>query len=227
MIVSLEGVQGTGKTTMAIALAFEESKKTGKKVISNQHLNYEYTQFSLEWFLNHLADHELEDCILLLDEMYQIADSRSSQSKLNKLFTYFIVQTRKRGVDLYQCTHHIDHIDVRLRRAIDIRGSCRFIHRVCKKCRCRYCKGTGEVDGRRCENCNGVGATGWNGDEPCETCRGYGELGWVRTSFLDRKLRKRYSLEIFANEYWHLFNSWDRIPMPAKSLQGIDTMELM
>ena len=84
--------------------------------------------------------------ILLTDEMYQMADSRSTQTKLNKLWTYFVVQTRKRGVDMYICTHHLDHIDLRLRRAVDIRGSCRFYPEApCKKCKCKKCGGSGYV----------------------------------------------------------------------------------
>jgi hypothetical protein len=227
MIVSLEGVQGTGKTTAGVGLSYEEHLVNERKVISNQHLNFDFQMFSLEWFLEHLADHEMEDCVLLLDEMYQIADSRSSQSKLNKLFTYFIVQTRKRGVDLYLCTHHIDHIDLRLRRAVDVRGSCRMYEHPCKKCKCRMCNGTGVVEGRKCVVCAGAGGTGLVNGSPCLDCLGYGKVGWIRIQFLDRRIRRRYPLDLFANKYWHLFNSYDRIPMPAKTLQGIDTVEIV
>lgn len=197
-----EGLMGSGKTTAAIALAYEEWKENGIKVISNDHLNFDSTHFDIAWFLEHLVDAEMENCILFLDEMYQIADSRSSATKLNKLFTYFIVQSRKRGVDIYICTHHLDHIDLRLRRAVDIRGACRFYpENPCKKC-----KGSGEYLGR-----------------PCDRCLGYGQLGWTRVSFLDRRLRRRYSLELFGPKYWHLFNTKERIPIQARILQGIDT----
>jgi len=227
MIISCEGFQGTGKTTMAVALNYEEHMVNGRRIISNNHLNFDYQHFSLEWFLEHVADGELEDCNLLLDEMYQIADSRSSQTKLNKLFTYFVVQCRKRNVDLYICTHHLDHIDLRLRRAVDIRGSCRYYpERPCKKCRCKVCGGTGKVNGYPCEACDGKGGTGEYLGKPCDRCLGYGELGWVRGNFLDRRLRKRYTLELFGNRYWHLFNSYERIPMQAKIFQGIDTSEV-
>ncbi len=233
MIVTFEGVQGSGKTTAAVAFAYEEFKVNGKKVISNNHLNFPFQKFSLEWFLEHLADHEMEDCVLFLDEMYQIADSRSSGSKLNKLFTYFMVQTRKRGVDVYFCTHYLDHVDIRLRRAADIRNSCRYYGHVCPKCKCRRCNGTGRVgsNGRNvpCPDCNGVGGTGIDKNgKPCEECLGYGQLGWVRLNVLDRRLRRRYTPpDLWANPYWHLFNSWDRIPMPAKVIQGIDTAEVV
>jgi len=170
----------------------------------------------------------MEDCILILDEMYQIADSRSSQTKLNKLMTYFIVQTRKRNVDLYLCTHHLDHVDLRLRRAVDIRGACRFyLERPCRKCRCSVCHGTGLVNGLVCTECNGVGGTGKYNGKPCDRCMGYGEGGWERISFLDRRLRRRYSIELWGPMYWHLFNSYERIPMQARILRGIDTEMLV
>ncbi len=234
MIVTFEGNMGSGKTTAAVAFAYEEHDVNKLKVISNTFLNFTYTQFSLEWFIEHLADHEMEDCILFLDEMYQIADSRSSGSKLNKLFTYFMVQTRKRNVDVYFCTHYLDHVDLRLRRSADIRNSCRYVERVCLKCKCRACGGTGKASNgggpAKCEKCDGVGGTGiaLKTGQPCEHCLGYGKLGWVRLSVLDRRARRRFTPpDIFANPYWHLFNSYDRIPIPAKAIQGIDTAEVI
>jgi len=105
----------------------EETYREHKKVICNNHLNFPYTHFDPKYFLEHLEDEEMEDCILILDEAYQMGlDSRSTSTKYNKLLSYFIAQTRKRGVDLYLCTHHIDALDKRVRRAVDIRGTCRF-----------------------------------------------------------------------------------------------------
>ncbi|KKL03928.1 hypothetical protein LCGC14_2621220 [marine sediment metagenome] len=214
MILSLEGVQGTGKTTVAVAIAYEEWLESGKqkKIISNVHLGFEYTHFDLAFFLEHLVDGELENCILILDEMYQIADSRSSATKINKLFTYFAVQTRKRDVDLYICTHHLDHIDLRLRRSVDIRGACRYFPEI----PCKACKGTKEVRGA-----------------PCERCKGWGELGYCRVQFLDRRKRQRFTSaqllghEIFGPDYWSLFNTKERIPIQARILAGIDTAEVV
>jgi len=104
----------------------EEAYRDPKVVYSNNHLNFPYKQFDPKFFLEHVEDNELEDCILLLDEAYIYLDARSTSTKMNKLFTYFVAQTRKRGVDLYVCTHHVDVLDKRLRRAIDIRGICRY-----------------------------------------------------------------------------------------------------
>lgn len=230
MLITFEGIQGSGKTTAAAALAYEESKRTGKVVYSNDHLNFpNYRHFDTAVFVEKIVGEELEDMILLTDEMYQMADSRSSQTKLNKLWTYFAVQTRKRGVDMYICTHHLDHIDLRLRRAVDIRGSCRYYSEVpCKKCRCKRCGGQGYlVGGEICPTCQGRGGTGEVHGQPCDRCKGYGQLGWVKIFFLDRRLRRRYQIELFGPEYWHLFNTYERIPMNARLLRGIDTMELV
>jgi len=241
MIISFEGVQGTSKSTAAVAFAYNEYSVNKKRVISNDHLNFPKiegvelpTHFDIAWFIEHLVDGELENCVLFLDEMYQIADSRSSATKLNKLFTYFIVQTRKRGVDLYVCTHHLDHVDLRLRRAVDIRGACRYYPEVpCRKCRCRACGGKGKIDGVNCPECRGIGGTGEYKGEPCDRCKGYGELGWSRVNFLDRRLRRRYTSDdllggpIFGPDYWHMFNTRERIPIQARIIQGIDTSEVV
>jgi hypothetical protein len=122
-------------------------KQRGRRILSNNHLSPtfgEYTFFDAKYFVEHLQDVELEQSSLLLDEAYIYMDARTGQGKLNKLFTYFTVQTRKRGVDMYVCTHHIDVLDKRLRRAVDVRGTCRYT----KEDPCRKCKGTGTLKHR-------------------------------------------------------------------------------
>lgn len=199
MIITLEGVMGSGKTTTAAALAYVESQTTGRKVISNVHLNFPFTHFDIQFFLEHLADETLEDCILILDEAYLYLDARTSAGKLNKLFTYFMVQTRKRGVDLYVCTHHIDIVDKRLRRAVDIRGVCRYF----EENPCRECKGEGTVDSKN----------------PCPRCLGYGKAGWVTTRFIDLRSGRRSRIRIHGPSFWGLFATEERIPFTAKQMK--------
>ena len=198
----------SGKTTAAVACAFEQWRQYGRRVISNDHLNFDFTHFDLEYFLEHMThdDGGLENCTLILDESYQYMDSRLSQSKLSKLFTWFIVQTRKRGVDLYVCTHHILNIDVRLRRAADVRGACReFIQDPCPKC-----KGLGQYH-----------------EEKCPMCLGFGKTGFIRVSFLNKRKRRRMTMEIFGPNYWGLFETKERIPIQQKVISGIDAMEIV
>jgi len=105
----------------------EEASRDHKKVICNNHLNFPYTHFDPQYFLEHLEDEEMEDCILIYDEPAQAGlDSRSTSTKFNKLMSYFVGQSRKRGVDIYFCLLHIDMMEKRIRRWIDVRGTCRF-----------------------------------------------------------------------------------------------------
>ncbi len=105
----------------------EEAYRGRKKVVCNTHLNFPYTHLDPKYFLEHLEDEEMEDCILIYDEPAQAGlDSRSTATKYNKLMSYFMGQSRKRGVDVYFCLLHIDMIEKRIRRWIDIRGTCRF-----------------------------------------------------------------------------------------------------
>jgi len=230
VLVTFEGIQGSGKSTAAVAMATEDSKRTERLIYSNDHLNFErYRHFDTAVFVEKIVGEELEDVIVLTDEMYQMADSRSAQTKLNKLWSYFVVQTRKRGVDMYICTHSIENIDIRLRRATDIRGSCRyFSENPCRKCKCRKCGGKGILPNMdMCDVCEGKGGTGMVGGQPCDRCLGYGKVGYVKVFFLDRRLRARYDLPFFANQYWHVFSTKQRIPLAARMLQGIDTQEVI
>lgn len=104
----------------------EEAYRPEKKIISTNHLNFPHQHFDRQYFVDHLEDEELEDCILLLDESYLFIDSRRTSAKDNLLFQYFTAQTRKRNVDLYLCLLHRDMIDKRIRRWINVRGTCRF-----------------------------------------------------------------------------------------------------
>jgi hypothetical protein len=103
-----------------------EAFRNSIRIISTNHLNFPYTHFDRAYFVEHLEDEELEDCILQLDEAYLFLDSRRTTTKDNLLFQYFVAQTRKRNVDLYLCCLHRDMVDKRIRRWINIRGTCRF-----------------------------------------------------------------------------------------------------
>lgn len=217
---------GSGKSTAGVAFCKDDYDKLQRKIISNMHLRFPYTHFDLAWFLEHIVDSEIMNCDLLIDEPGQLMDARSSQTKTNKIWTYFVVQTRKRGVDMYLPVHSIENIDVRIRRAIDIRGQCKTYQTVCKKCKCRTCRGTGKLEGKPCPDCNGVGGTGAVDGKPCEECLGFGKIGLTRVSCLDRRLKRRYSVEIPANKYWPWFDTGEMIPLNARLIQGIDIQEL-
>lgn len=126
--ISRRVAEGSLQEAMGICeVEGEEAYRDHKKIICNNHLNFPYTHFDPQYFLEHLEDEEMEDCILIYDEPAQAGlDSRSTATKYNKLMSYFIGQSRKRGVDVYFCLLHIDMMEKRIRRWIDIRGTCRF-----------------------------------------------------------------------------------------------------
>jgi len=122
MIVGIIGARGTGKT-LSMAKTCDEMLKKGKTVYTNFHLNLKsinkryHKQVKLldnEFFKNY-KDMKLYNCCLFIDEIYVYIDSRMSGSKRNRIWSYFINQTRKRGVDLYFTTQFFRQVEIRLR----------------------------------------------------------------------------------------------------------------
>lgn len=68
---------------------------------------------------------ELYSVSLAIDEAYLWADSRLSQTQYSRLLTYFVLQSRKRDVDLYITTQQFENVDIRLRRNCEVRILCR------------------------------------------------------------------------------------------------------
>ena len=221
MITSFEGVMGSGKTLTAVALAYQNHVKYGKKILANIHLNFPYTHIDNKFLLENIVGTELDDCITILDEAQQFLDARRSGGKLNIVWGYYVVQTRKRGVDLYACFHHVDVMDKRFRRQIDIRGTCSMDkEEPCLWCKCQSCGGSGVIENiGPCPECDGKGGTGrplsptrstrciycgGTGEvdkQPCLHCKGTGEVccrclgfrvsGTARTRFHDLRTGRR------------------------------------
>ena len=224
MITSFEGVMGSGKTLTAVALACSEHFQNGKRVISNIHLNFPYIKFDMRYFLEHVQDEQLSNCVTLLDEAHQYMDARRSGGKGNLLWTYYTVQTRKRDVDLFACFHHVDVMDKRFRRQIDIRGTCRYSKEdPCSKCggekvlkrgnqECPVCAGTGRLEDDTCPRCRGIG-------EVCPRCLGYGVTGWATTRFLDLRNGKRNRIRVFGPAFYGMYSTEELIPFTGKQLR--------
>ncbi len=190
---------GSGKSLTACALAKSDFDR-GREIVTNNRYQFPSTPFDTVYFVDHMAEENvLENITLVLDEAYLFVDSRSSQTKLTKLFTYFVAQTRKRGVDMYVCIHHIDTVDKRLRRAIDIRGTCRYR----KEDPCKKCKGEGVLS-----------KTG----EICPECLGRGETGYVTVSFFDMRSGKRSRIKIHGPTFWGLYDTRELVAPTGKSL---------
>lgn len=63
---------------------------------------------------------EGQGAVIAIDEMHVLADSRGAMSKMNRLMSYFILQSSKQGINLYYTTQDLGQVDLRLRRRTDI-----------------------------------------------------------------------------------------------------------
>lgn len=126
MIKIYMGTLGSGKTLSMVKDMYDDFKAENKRVISNLVLDFASTQLS-QTFFQAFAEgksEELFDVDLGLDEIHIFLDSRRSTSKRNTYLSYFILQTRKRGVNLYATTQFLSQIDVRLRNVCDYVVKC-------------------------------------------------------------------------------------------------------
>ena len=117
MIVGIAGTLGSGKTCMLTRYAYLAYEQ-GRRIISNYHLNFDHEYLNIKDLFE--KREQLHNCFLAIDEMQVFLDCRLSASKQNRLFSYFILQTRKRNVDLYFTTQDISMIDLRLLRHLSI-----------------------------------------------------------------------------------------------------------
>lgn len=124
------GGLGSGKSLFLTILA----KYSDKDVVANYELkNIKYTKFNIKKFING----EYSSCVVLIDEVYQYIDSRDSQTSLNKLFSYILFQSRKKGLEIYICAQLFSTIDIRYRSLSDLIINCEkgkkgFVYEVFK-----------------------------------------------------------------------------------------------
>lgn len=110
------GNLGSGKSLFLTILAIFSKKQ----VISNFTLNTNYEKFDITKFINA----EYDNCMILLDEVYQYIDSRNSQMDMNRFFSYILFQSRKKSIDLYLAAQLVGTIDVRFRSLADCVVNC-------------------------------------------------------------------------------------------------------
>ena len=142
MIITFEGKMGSGKSLSATAFAVLDWLNTGRQIIANYHIDLErinddglvkevkpgdFSFFDYEKFVLDMKEkRHLFNKTVIWDEAYLMSDSRRSQSGLNRLSSYFTLQTRKRGVDLYIVTQQFTNVDLRLRQNVDVSAVCKF-----------------------------------------------------------------------------------------------------
>jgi len=114
-----KGRRGCGKTLTMVkdALNFYDN---GWTIYSNFDICIPYKKITNEDIINLVENENIKDCVLLIDEIQTIVDSRRSMKKDNLNFSYFVQQIRKRNIILLCTTQFTRTTDLRLREHTDI-----------------------------------------------------------------------------------------------------------
>lgn len=125
MIIGIEGGLGSGKTLLMTRYLYKDWR-AGHKIYTNYKLKgIDHEIIDLTQVLDmHKNAFDLTNCSLGIDEITVFADCRKSGSKLNRVISYFILQSRKRNVDIYFTTQNLGMIDLRLVNYMDVQIIC-------------------------------------------------------------------------------------------------------
>jgi hypothetical protein len=118
-IVLYKGSRGRGKTLTMIKDGYKY-KLAGYRVLSNMKSLFWAEYIPNEDVLKLNKDSDLHNCVLILDEIQVIFDSRNFSNKENKSFSYFIMQIRKRHIIILGTTQFTDAVEKRFRQNLDI-----------------------------------------------------------------------------------------------------------
>lgn len=132
----VEGPMGSGKSTTAVGYAIDAYKKSGGKAkiyAVNMHLfstkklkiNYVYCP-SIFGLIELINTDAIRDGIIIIDESYIVADSRSGMNPVTKIMTWFAQQIRKRHVHIYYIVQNGRFLEWRLRWMIVRRIICQL-----------------------------------------------------------------------------------------------------
>lgn len=116
MLIGIEGGLGSGKTIKLVQYLKEEHR-CGKHIMCNIGLtNIPYEQVDIHKLLEYNDTAvSLNNLVLGIDELTVFADCRTSGGgKSNRIFSYLVLQSRKRSVDIYYTTQDIEMIDWRV-----------------------------------------------------------------------------------------------------------------
>lgn len=117
----ITGLKGAGKTAYMTKLLYDDFKR-GHKVRANYKLEFKSEGIDLDFLLTN--PYELQNMSLGIDEAQTWLDCRMSASKKNRIFSYLMLQSRKRHVDIYFTSQQAANVDIRVRKNIDFLYEC-------------------------------------------------------------------------------------------------------
>lgn len=116
-ITITEGIVGAGKSVVLTYHGYKAYKR-GEIVYANYRLAYPHKRLNLKDMVNELP--RLRDATILFDEAQNQVSARQFMSAHNIMFSKFIKQTRKAGIDLYLATQQSIGIDIDIRRNLHV-----------------------------------------------------------------------------------------------------------
>lgn len=138
------GRRGAGKTLSMVKDSYIYYKN-GRRIITNMNTLKFGDKMSNEEILKLTKDSDIYNCVLVIDEIQLLFDSRRSMKKENITFSNFIQQIRKRGIIMLGTTQFDNTIDKRLRDHCDIIALPK-INKDLLLCRVKYLDPTSSQD---------------------------------------------------------------------------------
>lgn len=132
LITLYRGKRGAGKTLTMVKDAYKYYLR-GWKIYTNMY-SIPFAERLEEKEILELADNDgFFNCVVMIDEIQTLIDSRRSMRKANVDFNYFLQQIRKRNVYLFATTQYSKRVDIGFREQLDILVTPRFIKRKNRK----------------------------------------------------------------------------------------------
>lgn len=135
LVVLYKGKRGCGKTLSMVKDGYIHYLR-GWKVYANFFTTFS-TYLDEDAIVSLNESSPYHDCVIMIDEIQILFDSRRSGRKQNLNFSYFIQQIRKRNIIVLCASQFSNTIDMRLRQHVDIIAYPMF-DKVTKVCEVRY-----------------------------------------------------------------------------------------
>lgn len=113
MNIGIAGPLGSGKSLAGSAVAVELHRQTGIPLLANYKLDGARIIKSARELLS------AEYAIVVIDEVHKTLDCRNWKAEDIKRLTYWILETRHRGVLFFWISQHPSQVEVRLRTNTD------------------------------------------------------------------------------------------------------------
>ncbi|MEM0152371.1 MAG: zonular occludens toxin domain-containing protein [Thermoplasmata archaeon] len=138
MIIAIDGHINSGKTLLGVMFSYYAKIKKNSYIVTNVNsLTFK------DKYIKNITDmpeipENFKTGILFIDEIAQLIDSRTSSSKINRLSSYFYLQSRKYRYDFIFTAQNYGDVDIRLRKIVDIRFRTNFIWKYNDKSYLKY-----------------------------------------------------------------------------------------